>query len=340
MACSDGSTFSYDKLLLATGGRPIDLDLPGAGGEGVHHFTTLADAETLLKVTDVARRAVVVGAGLIALKSAEALLMRGLDVTLVVRSRIMRSYFDEQAGGLLLKHLEAKGLRFMQGAAPETVSRDEKGRVTGVKTSQGEAPADLVIMAAGVRPETELAEKAGLAVNRGIVANEMLQTSDPDIYAAGDCAEARDMLTGEQQVLPIWPKAYSQGLYAGRNMAGAETPHPGGLPMNSISYYGLPTISVGVVNPPESTEYEVDSWLDEEEGRYRKLVLKDDKLVGFVLIGDIEKAGLFTSFVKFGFPVTDEVRTRLGRGEPSVLLWPEEFFEEKWNPKPVSPPTV
>jgi NAD(P)H-nitrite reductase large subunit len=233
-----------------------------------------------------------------------------------------------------------KGMQFLHGATPEAVKRDADGAITAVATSQGEVPADLVVLAAGVRPETSLAESAGLEVNRGILTDEMLRTSDPDVFAAGDCTEARDMLTGQRQVLPIWPKAYSQGRCAGRNMAGAEQPHPGGLPMNSISYYGLPTISVGVVTPPEGEGYEVERALDEDSGSYRKLVFKEGKLAGFVLIGDIEKAGLFTSFVKFGFPVSADVRERLKGGEPSVLLWPEEFFEETWNPRPVNPPSA
>jgi NAD(P)H-nitrite reductase large subunit len=338
VVCSDGSSYSYDKLLLAVGGRPIELDLPGAEGEDVYRFTTLADAEALLKVVDKAKKAVVVGAGLIALKSAEALLMRKLDVTLVVRSRIMRSYFDEEAGGLLLQHLESKGLKFLKGATPKEIKRDKKGRVSKVETSQGDLSADLVIMAAGVSPETTLAKAAGLAVNRGVLVDEFLATSDPDIYAAGDCTEAVDMVTGEREVLPIWPKAYNQGLYAGRNMTGAKTAHPGGLPMNSISYYGLPTISVGLVNPPDDQGFEVERVIEKEEGRYRKLVIKDGRLVGFVLVGDIEKSGLFTSFVKFGFPVGEDIREKLKQGDPSVLLWPEEFFDETWNPRPTAQP--
>jgi len=338
VACADGSSYSYDKLLLATGGRPTEIDLPGAGGEGVYRFTTLSDAEALLKVVDKAKKAVVVGAGLIALKSAEALLMRKLDVTMVVRSRIMRNYFDEEAGGLLLKHLEAKGLKFLQGATPKEITLDQNGRASKVETSQGDLSADIVIMAAGVSPEATLAKAAGLAVNRGVVVDEFLATSDPDTYAAGDCTEATDMITGELEVLPIWPKAYNQGLYAGRNMAGGKMAHPGGLPMNSINYYGLPTMSVGIVNPPEGQGFEVERMVDEEGERYRKLVIKNGRLAGFVLIGDIEKSGLFTSFVKFGFPVTEDIREKLKRGEPSVLLWPEEFFEETWNPRPTAQP--
>lgn len=331
--CSKGKAVAYDRCLLATGGRAVDLPIENLDGPGVHHFTTLAHAEALMKAAGKAGKATIVGAGLIALKAAEGLAARGVEPTLVVRSRIMRAYFDETAGDMLVSHLKKKGVSFLMGHTPEAVLRDAKGRVTGLKTDKGRTEADLVILAAGVRPDKSLAEAAGIKTDKGILVNDRLMTSARDVYAAGDCAEAVDLITGERRVIPIWPNAFQQGDYAGRNMAGEDVAYPGTLSMNSIAYFGLPTQSVGLVNPPKSGRYETFSKADKRADTYRKLVFKKDRLVGYVLIGDIDDSGIYTSFVEFGFPLDKEKKDRLKKGRAGVLLWPKEFFDQKWNPR-------
>ena len=334
---SDGETLAYDRCLLATGGRPSPVDLDNIQGPDVHHFTTLAHAQALLDRAGETKRAAVVGAGLIALKAAEGLAARGVEVTLVVRSRIMRAYFDETAGDMLVKHLEKKGIKFLLGQTPKAVVRGKGGRVTGLRTDKAEIKADIVVLAAGVRPDTGLARAAGIKTDKGILVNDRLMTSAQDVYAAGDAAEAVDLITGERRVIPIWPNAYHQGDYAGRNMAGENAAYPGTLSMNSIAYFGLPTQSVGLVNPPLDKSgrggYETFSKADKRGNTYRKLVFQGDRLVGYVLIGDIDDSGIYTSFVEFGFPLDEEKKDRLKKGEAGVLLWPKEFFDQKWNPK-------
>jgi len=136
-------------------------------------------------------------------------------------------------------------------------------------------------------------------------------------------------------VVPIWPNAYNQGYASGRNMAGAKQPYMGGLPMNSISFYGLPTISVGTVNPPEGDKnFEIFAQLDEEKETYRKLIFRDEKLVGYVLVGDIDKGGMYTAFIKFAMPLGGEAKDKLINAGPEVFLWPAELFDETWNPEP------
>ena len=328
-----GEELAYDKLLLATGGVSRRLELPGLEGPDVYPFTTLAHAERLAGLAGKGKKAVIVGAGLIALKAAEGLVARGEDVTMVVRSRIMRTYFDEKAGELLVQHLQSKGLNFMQGATPTSIKRDQRGNVQAVETDKGEAPADLVIMAAGVTPRMELAQGAGLRTNRGVVADSFLRTSDENIYAAGDVAETMDMLSGEYDVTPIWPNAHQQGLTAGKNMAGAGVEYPGSLSMNSVAYFGLPTASVGIVNQPEDGSYDIFAEIDQASSIYRKLVFRGDRLVGYVLVGNIDHAGLYSGFVRFQVPVDDDARARLKDGRPSSLLWPDEFFDTRWNPE-------
>jgi len=328
-----GEELSYDRLLLATGGASRKLDIPGIQGSDVYPFTCLAHAERLAGLAGKGKKAVIIGAGLIALKAAEGLVARGEDVTMVVRSRIMRTYFDEKAGELLVRHLESKGVRFMQGATPTGIRRNEGGNVVAVETDRGEAPADLVIMAAGVSPRMELASGAGIRTNRGVIADQHLRTSAEDVYAAGDVAETLDMLSGEYDVTPIWPNAHQQGLVAGKNMAGAPIVYQGSLSMNSVAYFGLPTASVGIVNPPEDGTFEVFAGLDQAGMNYRKLVFRGDRLVGYVLVGNVDHAGLYSGFVRFQVPVDDDVKARLQDGRPSSLLWPQEFFDSRWNPE-------
>ena len=143
--------------------------------------------------------------------------------------------------------------------------------------------------------------------------------------------QALDMIAGDNRVVPIWPNAYNQGFTAGMNMAGADRPFEGGLAMNSISFYGMATTSVGLVNPPEEG-FEVHKLLNIQKQSYRKLVFKDNLLVGYVLVGDIDCAGLYTGFIRFKLPISPEVKQKLISGQPCALLWPEETFKNQWNP--------
>ncbi|WP_029894296.1 NAD(P)/FAD-dependent oxidoreductase [Desulfohalovibrio reitneri] len=337
-ACGRG--FPYDKLLLATGGAPMRPELPGLDAGNVLSFTTWADADVLREVVKTARKYVVVGAGLIAVKAAEALVTLGLDTTLVVRSRVMRAYFDEEAGAVVRAHLEAKGLKFFDGATPEKILPDESGNARAVRINKGEIPADCVILAMGVSPRTDLASDAGLKVAKGILCDDFMRTSDPDIFAAGDVAQARDMQSGQEEVSPIWPSAYNQGINAGINMAGAEDSYPGGLTMNSITLFGLPTISVGLTDPRGEDGCEVHVHKDEEAEVYRKLIFKDGKLVGCALIGDITGAGVYTSFIHNELELDEETKLELLSGTPSPLYWPKDFFARTVTHKESSIPDM
>lgn len=326
-----GDEITYGKLLLATGGTPTKLPMPGIEGPGIHNFTTVAHAEALKELVDKVKKVVVIGAGLIALKAAEGFAEKGVDVTILVRSRIMRTYFDETASELIVSHLEKNGITFLQGVNTKEIVRLGDGTIKGVDTDNGLVEADVVIVAAGVRPNMGLAAQAGITTNQGIRVDDYMATSDPDVFAAGDVAEAKDMLTGEYTVRPIWPNAYSQGRYAGLNMAGAGKPYTGGLSMNSITYYGLPTISVGETNVEGKDGYETNVHLDREKSVYRKLIFQDEVLVGVILIGDIDAAGFYTSFIKNGFKLDAEAKERLVDGDPSPALWPDEFIESMMN---------
>ena len=325
----------FDKLLLATGGTPFCPPIPGSDGPGVYFFTTLAHAQTLNEVCKELKKVVVIGGGLIGLKAAESLFDRGVEVSIVeLAPRILSAAFDDVAGNIVARRLKKLGFNIYCNTTAREIKRDTNGQVKGVFLQDGRIlEADGVVIAIGVVPNVTLAREAGINVNRGIVVDENLKTSAPDVYAAGDVAEALDFLWKEPRVTPIWPNAYSQGFIAGQNMVGAERKYGGGLAMNSIGFYGLPTISVGIANPPEDEGYEVLTYVDEEKEVYRKLVFKGDKLVGCVLVGDVDKAGRFTGYIRNQIPVAQQVKLHLQNNRPTPLEWPEDLFQRRWNPQ-------
>ncbi|MEG6548787.1 FAD-dependent oxidoreductase [Desulfocurvibacter africanus] len=331
---SAGETIGYDKLMLATGGTPFNPPFPGLQGPGIYNFTTAEHARVLDKLAGSLRRVVVIGGGLIGLKAAEALFDRGVDVSIVeLAPRVLSAAFDDDAGNLVQGRLHRVGLHIYCKVSAKEIKRGEDGTLKGVLLSDGRfLEAEAVVVAIGVVPEKSLATAAGLKVDRGIQVDDRLQTSVPGIYAAGDVVQALDMIAGDNRVVPIWPNAYNQGFTAGMNMAGADRPFEGGLAMNSISFYGLATTSVGLVNPPEEG-FDVHTLLNEQKQSYRKLVFKEDRLVGYVLVGDIDCAGLYTGFIRFKLPLTSEVKEQLISGQPCALLWPEEIFKNQWNPE-------
>ncbi|CAM2057657.1 hypothetical protein DSUL_160061 [Desulfovibrionales bacterium] len=303
------------------------------GGEGIYSFTTLAHAYALIDICSRINKALVIGGGFIGLKAAEGLHDRGVQVEVVeLSSRVLSTTFDDIASSLVIKRLTDLGIGIHCNVSAKAILRNTTGKVTGVLLSDGrELAAEAVVMAVGVVPDVSLAKSIGLTVRRGILVNEYLQTSNTTIFAAGDVAEGYDMLTYDECVMPIWPNAYRQGYCAGLNMVYPYQSFQGCLAMNAITFYGLPTISMGTVNPPAENDYKIISELNQQLSVYRKLVFRGDKLVGYVLVGDIDQAGLYTGFIHFQIPITDEVRIQLKDGRPSSLLWPEDFFDSHWN---------
>ena len=297
----DGRTFPFGKLLIATGGAPVvPEDLPGTDARGVFTFTTWEDARRIkshIETTDV-KQAVVVGGGLIGLKAVEALVELGIRTTVVeLADRILSATFDLTASEVALDFLKGKGVEVHCRTTVSEV-RGHEGRLAGVLLRDGtELPCELLIFAIGVVPDTRLARGAGIACGRGIVTDDGMQTSIEGIYAAGDVVETRDLLTGARRPMPILPNAYRQGFIAGANMVGGKLTSRGGLSMNAVDLCGLPTISVGITSP-EGEEYEILSSLDDESGSYRKLVLRDNRIVGAIFVGRIDRAGIFTGLIR------------------------------------------
>ncbi|MBN1574222.1 MAG: NAD(P)/FAD-dependent oxidoreductase [Deltaproteobacteria bacterium] len=308
-----GKDIPFDRLLIATGGSPILPPIDGAEGlDMVFSFTTYKDAREIGKKRDKIKRAVVVGGGLIGLKAAEALNNIGVKVTVLeLMDRILSLAFDKTAGDLVAKGLVEAGIEIITEDTAQKVVSDG-GKIMEIVLRSGKSvEADALILAIGVRPRVELAGGAGIDVGRGILVDERLMTNIKDIYAAGDASEAYDIIYRERRVTPILPNAYGQGKQAGRNMAGTDEPYEGGLSMNAIGFYGLDTISIGLVDPPENGGYDVLVRLDKENNIYRKLVTKEGRLFGAVLVGEVERAGIFASLIRDGVSIAGLEETML-----------------------------
>ncbi|QBK06630.1 NAD(P)/FAD-dependent oxidoreductase [Hylemonella gracilis] len=306
----------YDRLILATGSNPFILPVPGKDLQGVLAYRDIADTEAMIAAAAQYRHAVVIGGGLLGLEAANGLMKRGMDVTVVhVAPWLMERQLDEVAGRMLQKSLEDRGMKFRIGAQTGELLGDATGRVARVRFQDGdELPAELVVMAVGIRPNTALAEQTGLHVNRGIVVNDTLQTTtDPRIYAVGECAAHRGIAYG--LVAPL----FEQGKVLANHLAqfgiGRYT---GSLTSTKLKVTGIDLFSAGdFLGGPGTEEIVLSDPHAEGGGVYKKLVLKDDKLVGACLYGDTVDGSWYFKLLRNGRNVTD-LRDKLMFGESNI----------------------
>ena len=238
----------YDRLLIATGARAARLQVPGSENQGIVQLDTLEDARALLKRASRARQAVVVGGGITALEMAEGLLARGVKTHYFLRGeRYWSNVLDESESRAIEQHLQGHGLQIHYHTEIKDVN-GKSGRVAAVRTQAGQTiPCDLLAVAIGILARKELAEAAGLRTERGILVNEHLQTSAPDIFAAGDVAQVFDPASGQSVLDSLWTPARQQGWHAGLNMAGASQPYHKPAPFNVTRLAGLPITIIGAV---------------------------------------------------------------------------------------------
>lgn len=308
---SDGKKYTFDKLLLATGGKPIVPPIPGVDKEGISTLKTMADAEKIYNMKG--KRAVVIGAGSIGVEACISLTRRGIKATLLEQlGQVMPTVFDAEAAEIVRQRIEDLGIEVITGEKALTFKGDKK--VTGVVTDNRELPCDMVILSVGVRPQTELAAQARLTLGdmKGIRVDETMMTSVPDIYAAGDVAETRDIARDTWFLNAIWPCAFEQGRIAGFNMAGKKTAYPGSYRRNSIgNFIGIPAISMGVTHAESCAMTSEDDEFREIKLRtkdvYKKLVLKNGKLIGAILVGHTQKAGLMSILLRKQVYIADSI---------------------------------
>jgi NAD(P)H-nitrite reductase large subunit len=302
IALDQDDRVNFEKLLIATGGKPFVPKIEGADKDGVFTFTTLSDAERLAAKLEKAQKAVVIGAGLIGVSVTEALVKRGLKVTLVeLQDKILSLLLDPKGSDIVENVIRKAGVTVVTGQSVQRIiGKPENDDVVGgvVLTKGEQMPCDLVIVAIGVVPRTEIVAGTDVKLNRGIIVDNFMRTNIPDVYASGDVAEAYDFILNQNRLLPLWPLAVLEGKIAGYNMAGKKTDYSGGTNMSALKYFGIPIISIGIANPKEDGTFEVLVKHDPEKNLYKKLVLKNNVIVGMTFVNDIERAGILFHLMK------------------------------------------
>lgn len=309
----DGTEEEYDRLLMCTGSNPFILPVPGKDLQGVIAYRDIADTNAMIEAAAKYKKAVVIGGGLLGLEAANGLMLRGMDVTVVhVMPWLMERQLDDTAGKMLQKSLEDRGLKFMIGAQTQELIPGKDGRVLAVKFKDGtEIPADLVVMAVGIRPNTELAEKMRLHCNRGIVVNDTMQTvTDARIYSVGECAAHRGIAYG--LVAPLFEQAKVAANHLAQFGIGRYT---GSLTSTKLKVTGIDLFSAGEFMGGEGTEQIVMA--DPAGGVYKKLVIKGDKLVGACLYGDTVDGSWYFKLLRDGRSIND-IRAKLLVGESNI----------------------
>jgi nitrite reductase (NADH) large subunit len=307
----DNKAYPFDKLLIATGGKAIVPPIPGVDKEGISTLKTMADAERIYNMKG--SRAVVIGAGSIGVEACISLTRRGIKATLLEQlAQVMPTVFDAEAAAIVQQRVEDLGIEVFTGEKALRFTGDK--RVQGVVTDNREIPCDMVVLSVGVRPASELAVQAGLTIGdmKGIRIDENMMTGAQDIYAAGDVAETHDIARNAYFLNAIWPCAFEQGHIAGLNMAGRKTAYPGSYRRNSIgNFIGIPAISMGVTHAEscamQSDEDEFREIRVRTKESYKKLVLRNGKIIGAILVGQTQKAGLMSILLRKQVNVADSI---------------------------------
>lgn len=309
---NDGRTIAYDKLLVATGSNAFVPTIKGL--ETVKNwftFMSLDDAKGIQKAITPSTRVLIMGAGLIGLKCAEGIAKQVDHITVVdLADRILPSILDEESSEIVQVHLQKQGLEFILSDSVQSFDSNSALLSSGLKIEF-----DVLIVAVGVRPNTKLIAEAGGKVNRGIVTDEYCRSTLPDIYAAGDCTESYDISAGEARVLALLPNAYMQGECAGINMAVGEKLYTKAIPMNAIGFFGLHIITAGSYLGTEYISKEVST-----EPIYKKLITKDGLLKGYILVGDVARAGIYTALIKEKRPL-NSIDFELIKDKPQLMAF-------------------
>lgn len=286
-----GDRVSYDSLLLANGARSFIPPVKGGDKRGVFALRTIDDALAIREYAKKRRSAVVVGGGLLGLEVSAALRKLGLKVTILEFAPwLLPRQIDREGSNVLVGEFEKMGMEIRCGVQTEEVVGNAE--VSGLKLKSGETiPADLVIFATGIRSNIELAREAGINVNRGVVVDDYMRTSVENIYAAGDIAEHRGRVYG------IIPATTEQAQIAAANMIGKKMVYRGTVALNTLKVAGIDLTSIGLVNP-ETQDYEQIRKVEAEKCLYKKVVLKDGKIVGAIIIGDRKSAKPMTDIIK------------------------------------------
>lgn len=309
---STGERLAYDRLLAATGSRPFVPPIPGLETvECTFCFQTLSDASALAEALRPESRVLILGAGLTGVKCAEGI--RGLCAQIAIADlapRVLPAVLDDTAAAMVQARMEEKGVRFYLNDSAAAF----RGNTARLQSGT-ELEFDVLVTAVGVRPNTQLVADAGGAVDRGILVDGRCATTLPDVYAAGDCAQGYDAVSGEKRMLPLWPNAMLQGETAGINMAGGRADYTQGIALNASGVFGLHMITAG--------SYEGESFTVQRDGSYKRLVTADGVLKGVIMVGDVSRAGIYTDLIRKKKPLS-EIDFDLIRESPQLMAFSQK----------------
>ena len=309
---STGERLAYDRLLAATGSRPFVPPIPGLETvERTFCFQTLSDASALAEALRPESRVLILGAGLTGVKCAEGI--RGLCAQIAIADlapRVLPAVLDDTGAAMVQARMEEKGVRFYLNDSAAAF----RGNTARLQSGT-ELEFDVLVTAVGVRPNTQLVADAGGAVDRGILVDGRCATTLPDVYAAGDCAQGYDAVSGEKRMLPLWPNAVLQGETAGINMAGGRADYTQGIALNASGVFGLHMITAG--------SYEGERFTVQRDGSYKRLVTADGVLKGVIMVGDVSRAGIYTDLIRKKKPLS-EIDFDLIRESPQLMAFSQK----------------
>ena len=313
----DNTSVSYDRLLVSTGSKPFIPSISGLESVSQKYsFMTFDSAKEVKAALKKPQRVLIMGAGLIGLKAAEAIADKVSSLTIVdLADRILPSILTADAARIVQKHIEAHGAKFILSQSV----KEFRGN-TAVLSGGDTVDFDILITAVGVRPNTELISDAGGKVARGIVTNKAQMTSIKNVYAAGDCTVSHDVSSGSDKILALLPNAYKQGEVAGINMAGGKAVYENAIPMNAIGFFGLHMITAG--------SYEGKTYIKKSGSQYKCIYYSDDVLKGYILIGDVSNAGIYTNMIRERIPLKT-VDKKLMFESPRLMAMPFAYRREK-----------
>jgi NAD(P)H-nitrite reductase large subunit len=319
-----GMEVSFDRLLVASGANPRRLKVEGAGCQGVFTMRDAEDVRQMIDAIQGSKHALVLGGGLVGFKAAYGLVRRGLSATMLIRSNHpLAMQVDSEAGALIQRELERHGLTVRVGIEATAIESGRNGRVARASLSSGESiDCQMVVVGKGVWPSTQFLGHEPIKIDAGILVDDHLKTNIEGVYAAGDVAEHFDIARGQRWLNAIWPVAVEMGRIAGMNMAGRQVRYRGSLSRNVIRIFDQDVLTAGVVNPPTGSGHEIRAVHDLRRRIYRKLVFREEHLVGAVLVGQVEHGGVLMNAIAGRIPLEKNRERLLDPGFSYACLAP------------------
>jgi len=292
-----GRQVAYDNLLIATGASPKSLEGEHLEATNIISLRTMLDVEKISELTETAREVIIIGGGLVGLQIADALYKEGIKLTIIEGfERILFRNFDGACAETIQRKMESRGVSILCGTGVRRAKKEGE-KVVVISDSGQEFKGDMVIVCMGVDPNIGWLRNSSVRVNRGILVDEFMRTSFENIFAAGDVTEGNEVVTGQTEVLPGWGMACIQGRIAGLNMAGCQVRYAGRLIENTATLFGLTAASIGLISATAGKGLEELQFSDSQRGIYRKILLAENRIMGTILLGMTEDAGVFKNLI-------------------------------------------